>query len=63
MRLTLAALILSIALPEVFAGSPKGVCKNRCDSNYQLCSGRAGTKNARKSCKVDRKLCKSTCGK
>ncbi len=61
MRLTLFALILSIAGPEAFAASPKGVCKNRCDSNYQMCVGRAGNKHARKSCKVDRKLCKSSC--
>ncbi len=61
MRLFLAALVLTIAIPEAYAGSPKTVCKNRCDSNYQLCTGRAGNKHARKSCKVDRKLCKSVC--
>jgi hypothetical protein len=59
MRLTIAALILLASLAE--AGSVKAECKNRCDSNYQMCVGRANTKQAKKSCKVDRKLCKSHC--
>jgi hypothetical protein len=63
MRLTLAAILLSLAIPAADAASPKAVCKNRCDSNYEMCQGRSRTKNAKKSCKVDRKLCKSTCGK
>jgi len=62
MRLILAVLIFSVTLPEADAGSGnKAQCTNRCDSNYQLCVSRAGTKQARKSCKVDRKLCKSGC--
>lgn len=61
MRLFLAALVLCIAIPEADAGGPKAQCKNRCDSSYQFCAARAGTKQARKACKVDRKLCKSGC--
>lgn len=61
MRLILAALIVCVAVPQAEAAKDKGQCKNRCDSNYQFCVSRSTTKNARKSCKVDRKLCKSTC--
>jgi len=60
MRFILAGLVLMLAIPEVEAGS-KAVCQNRCESNYGTCTNRAMTKNARKSCKADRKLCKSTC--
>ena len=61
MRFILAALILTIAIPEAEAAGTKAVCKNHCDSNYGMCVNRATTKNARKSCKTDRKLCKSGC--
>jgi hypothetical protein len=44
-----------------FAGKNPGACKSRCDSNYQFCVSRAVTKNAKKSCKADRKSCKSQC--
>jgi hypothetical protein len=60
MRFIVAALILTVAIPEAFA-SGKGQCKTRCDSSYQFCVNRSTTKQARKSCKVDRKLCKRTC--
>lgn len=60
MRLIIATLILALAAP---AAGPKdsGTCKNRCDSNYQFCMSRAITKAAKKSCKADRKTCKSQC--
>jgi len=63
MRLILAALIVAFVIPEAEAeaGGGKAECKNRCDSTYQYCLARAGTKQARKACKVDRKLCKSGC--
>jgi len=61
MRLTIAALILTVAIPEAQAAGDKGQCKSRCDSSYQFCLNRATTKNAKKSCKVDRKNCKKTC--
>jgi len=61
MRLTIAALILALAAPAVDAASSKAQCKNRCDSNYQFCMNRATTKNAKKSCKQDRKTCKGSC--
>ena len=60
MRLTVATLILVLAAP-VWAGKDTGACKNRCDSNYQLCLSRAVSKAAKKSCKTDRKTCKSSC--
>jgi hypothetical protein len=60
MRLTVAALILTIATPA-FAASRKSQCKSRCDSNYQFCMNRATTKQSKKSCKADRKSCKSVC--
>ncbi len=61
MRLILAVLILAVAMPEAEASGNKAQCKNRCDSSYQFCLARAGTKQARKACRVDRKLCKSGC--
>jgi len=61
MRLFIATLILAVAGPAAQATSHKGQCKNRCDSNYQFCMNRATTKQARKSCKVDRKNCKGSC--
>jgi hypothetical protein len=60
MRLLIPALILAVSMPA-FAASKKGQCKNRCDSNYQFCLNRATTKQAKKSCKTDRKNCKGTC--
>jgi len=60
MRLIIAAVILSIASPA-FAASRKSQCKSRCDSTYQFCMNRARTKQQKKSCKADRKTCKSTC--
>ena len=61
MRLVIAILILAVAGPAAQAKSNKRQCKNRCDSNYQFCINRATTKQARKSCKADRKTCKSSC--
>jgi hypothetical protein len=60
MRLIVATLILAVAAP---AGSHKdsGACKDRCGSTYQFCMSRAITKNAKKSCKADRKTCRSQC--
>ncbi len=61
MRFLVASLILSIGTPA-FAGTKNiDACKSRCDSNYQFCSSRAVTKNAKKSCKADRKVCRSQC--
>ncbi|HLH39949.1 MAG TPA: hypothetical protein VKX39_12435 [Bryobacteraceae bacterium] len=60
MRLFAAVVVLSLASP-VFAASRKAQCKNRCDANYQFCMNRATTKQAKKSCKADRKSCKSGC--
>jgi hypothetical protein len=60
MRFTIAALILAVSMPA-FAADKKGQCKNRCDSSYQFCVNRATTKQAKKSCKVDRKNCKGQC--
>lgn len=60
MRFLIASLILAVGTPA-FAGKNVGACKSRCDSNYQFCVSRAVTKNAKKSCKVDRKACKSQC--
>jgi hypothetical protein len=61
MRFFVASLILSIGTPA-FAGSKNiDACKSRCDTNYQFCTSRAVTKNAKKSCKADRKTCKSAC--
>jgi hypothetical protein len=61
MRLMIAALFLSVAIPEADAAGNKGQCKSRCDSSYQFCLNRATTKNAKKSCKADHKTCKSSC--
>jgi hypothetical protein len=62
MRFVIAAvLILGVGLPAAEAAGDKGACKSRCDTNYQFCVNRATTKQARKSCKVDRKTCKATC--
>jgi len=60
MRFSIAALILAVSMPA-FAASRKAQCKNRCDSSYQFCVNRATTKQAKKSCKVDRKNCKGQC--
>lgn len=59
MRLTLAVLILMVS-PLSF-GRDKGVCKDRCGSNYQFCMNRATTKQAKKSCKADLKTCRHSC--
>ena len=61
MRLILSALILCLAVPAAEAAGNKGECKSRCDTNYQFCLNRSTTKQARKSCKVDRKTCKKSC--
>lgn len=63
MRFLIASLILAVTLPAAEAGAPdpKGQCKDRCDSMYQFCLNRTHTKQARKSCKADRKLCKHSC--
>jgi len=60
MRFAIAALIVAVSVPA-FAVDKKGQCRNRCDSNYQYCSNRATTKQAKKSCKVERKNCKGQC--
>ena len=60
MRFSIAALILAVSMPA-FAANKKGQCKNRCDTNYQFCLNRSTTKQAKKSCKTDRKNCKGTC--
>ena len=61
MRFLIASLILSIGTPTFAGGKDLGACKSRCDTNYQFCTSRAVTKNAKKSCKADRKACKSQC--
>jgi hypothetical protein len=61
MRFLIAALILAVAAPGLHATSSKSQCKTRCDSNYQFCMNRATTKQAKKSCKADRKTCKGNC--
>ena len=60
MRLIFAVLIVCLGAPEIEA-KDKAQCSNRCDSTYQFCVSRATTKQAKKSCKADRKLCKSYC--
>jgi hypothetical protein len=60
MRFLVASLILSIGTPA-FAGKNSDACKSRCDTNYQFCVSRAVTKNAKKSCKADRKACRGQC--
>ena len=61
MRLIIAAVMLSVSVPGAEAAPKKGDCKDRCDSIYQFCVNRATTKQAKKSCKVDRKSCKHVC--
>jgi hypothetical protein len=66
MRLLFVSLVtISLLGPldtSAFAGGKNsGACKSRCDSNYQFCESRAITKSAKKSCKADRKTCKSQC--
>lgn len=66
MRLLISSLVtLSLLGPldtPAFAGGKNpGACKSRCDTNYQFCVSRAITKAAKKSCKADRKTCKSQC--
>jgi hypothetical protein len=62
MRFVIAGLILMTALPAAEGKTgDTGVCKSRCDTNYQFCRNRSASKNARKSCAADRKTCKRTC--
>jgi hypothetical protein len=61
MRLMIAAAVLALAIPPLEAGGPKAQCKNRCDTNYQLCSARAANKQSRKACKTDHSMCKKGC--
>jgi len=65
MRLLFVSLVtLSLLGPldtPAFAGKNPGACKSRCDTNYEFCVSRAVTKAAKKSCKADRKTCKSQC--
>jgi hypothetical protein len=56
-----AGLFLSTGTPALAGGKNPDACKSRCDTNYQFCVSRAVTKNAKKSCKADRKSCKSQC--
>jgi len=60
MRFAIAAIIFAVSMPA-FAADKKAQCKNRCESSYQYCVNRATTKQAKKSCKVDRKNCKGQC--
>ena len=55
------SLLGALGTPAFAGARDTGACKSRCDSNYQFCSSRAVTKNAKKSCKADRKACKSQC--
>jgi hypothetical protein len=61
MRFLVASLILSIGTPAFAGRKNTDACRSRCDTNYQFCMSRAVTKNAKKTCKVDRKACKSQC--
>jgi len=60
MRYLIAALVLLVAVPAGDA-STKGVCKNRCQVQYEFCLKRATTDRGRKLCKIDRKTCSRTC--
>ncbi len=62
MRFMIAGLILALTLPAAEATSPRAQCQDRCGGQYRFCLNRSHTKQARKSCKVDRKGCKSQCG-
>ncbi len=62
MRLVIAGLILAMTPAAIFAKSPKGQCKDRCNGQYNFCRNRTTTKQAAKSCKTTRKVCKSQCG-
>ncbi len=61
MRLVIAGLIVALTPAGLLAKSPKGQCKDRCDGQYHFCRNRSTTKQAGKSCKANRKICKSQC--
>ena len=61
MRLLMAVLLLSPALPPAQASVAKDQCKLRCSQETQTCLKRARTKKARKSCSVSRKTCTHGC--
>lgn len=61
MRFVITGLVLLMGLPAAEAASPKAGCNNRCSSSYQFCLNRSRTKQARKTCKADRKTCTRTC--
>jgi len=63
MRMVTLGMILGLAIPA-WAGDkrpPKQVCGDRCSSTYEFCQARASTKDARKSCKINRKNCQKQC--
>lgn len=57
MRFVIAGLILVLGLPAAQAGS----CKSRCGSEYSFCLKRSTTKQARKGCKMTKKVCRTQC--
>jgi hypothetical protein len=64
MRILLAGLICSIAIPaavDAATVSPKAQCHNTCKSSYTLCMKRANTGVTRKACKKQNKTCKKGC--
>ncbi len=61
MRFVIAGLILLLSVPAAEAAGPRGQCKTQCNTQYQFCLNRSHTKQARNSCKVSRKNCKSQC--
>jgi len=62
MRLVIAALTLTLAVPLADAGSKPG-CSNHCDSTYASCLNHAKTKQARKACKTNHKNCQVVCNR
>lgn len=61
MRILIAGMILAIAVPAGYAKGNKGQCKTQCNSMYHFCMGRSLTKQARKACKAQHKMCRSHC--
>jgi hypothetical protein len=67
LRLSLSLLIIFplLAAPMLLAApkpvSANEVCKNRCETDYQLCMKRSANSEGRKNCKVFRKNCTKAC--
>jgi hypothetical protein len=61
MRFMIATLILAVGLPAAEARGPVGKCKDQCGGQYSFCMRRSTTKQAQKSCKAGRKICKNQC--